>query len=132
MITKSELSKIARARLRDAEVLYAGSRYDGAIYLCGYAVEITLKARSCKTLKWVGFPSTKKDFEGFQSFRTHRLDVLLSLSGQEDKIKSMFLADWSIVAKWDTETRYTPIGTATQKDAFDMIESSKVIIKALR
>ena len=34
---RSDLSKIARARLRDAEVLYRSRRYDGAIYLCGYA-----------------------------------------------------------------------------------------------
>jgi HEPN domain-containing protein len=132
MISIRELKKIASARLKDAEVLFQGKRYDGAVYLCGYAVELTLKARICKTLKWSGFPSTNSEFQGLQSFKTHRLDLLLSLSGQEAKIKTQYLADWSIVASWDSETRYSVIGTATQTDARDIIESAKIIVKALK
>jgi len=85
MITRSDLTKIARARLRDAEVLYRSQRYDGAIYLCGYAVEIALKAKICKTLSWLGYPSTGGEFQNYQSFRTHNLHVLLRLSGVEEK-----------------------------------------------
>ncbi|MCB0065385.1 MAG: HEPN domain-containing protein [Caldilineaceae bacterium] len=70
-----------KARLEDAEVLLAANRYDGAMYLCGYAVELALKARICRTLKWAGYPSTRKEFEGYQSLRTHDLKVLLHLSG---------------------------------------------------
>lgn len=55
----------------------------------------------------------------------------MSLSGQEDKIKNKFLADWAIVNKWDPESKYNPIGSVSKKDAFDMIESAKVIMKAL-
>lgn len=55
MINKREIKKIAKARLKDAEVLAASRRYEGAIYLCGYAVELGLKARICLTLKWPGF-----------------------------------------------------------------------------
>jgi hypothetical protein len=56
----------------------------------------------------------------------------LSLSGQEGKIKTAFLADWSIVASWDSETRYSIVGTVSKTDALYMIESAKVIIKALK
>ena len=132
MIATNELIKIALARLADAEVLYSGNRFDGAVYLCGYAVELTLKAKICKTLKWMGFPSTNPEFHGFQSFKTHRLDILLSLSGQELKIKTNLFADWSVVASWDSETRYNVIGTANQTDALNIINSAKAIIKALR
>lgn len=132
MILTTELKKIASARLKDAEVLFQGSRYDGAVYLCGYAVELTLKARICKTLKWSGFPSTKSEFQSLQSFKTHRLDLLLGLSGQEAKIKTRYLADWSIVASWDSETRYSVIGTATQIDAHNIIESAKIIVRVLK
>jgi hypothetical protein len=131
MISVADLKKIASARLKDAEVLYKGRRLDGAVYLCGYTVELILKARICKTLKWSAFPSTNSEFQGLQSFKTHRLDLLLSLSGQEAKIKTRYLADWSIVASWDSETRYSVIGTATPTDARDMIESAKIIVKAL-
>jgi uncharacterized protein (UPF0332 family) len=132
MISIQELNRIASARLKDAEILYKGKRYDGAVYLCGYAVELTLKTKICKILKWSGFPSTNSEFQGLQSFKTHRLDLLLSLSGQEGKIKTAFLADWSIVASWDSETRYSIVGTVSKTDALYMIESAKVIIKALK
>jgi len=65
-----------------------------------------LKNKICETLRWKGFPSTRSEFQDFQSFKTHSLDVLLRLSGAEDKIKKNFLAQWSVVAKWDPEARW--------------------------
>ena len=125
------MTKIARARLRDAEVLYRSRRYDGAIYLCGYAVEIALKARICKTLSWPGYPSTGGEFQNYQSFRIHNLDVLLRLSGVEEKVKTTFMTEWSEVAAWDPETRYKPIGSATRQTAALMIASARVLLRAL-
>ena len=93
MIVRSDLRNIARARLRDAEVLLGNQRYDGAIYLSGYSVEIALKARICRTLGWSGFPETNREFEGYQSLRTHKLDVLLHFSGAEARIKRLFMAE---------------------------------------
>ena len=67
MIARSDLRNIARARLRDAEMLLRARRYDGAVYLCGYSVEIALKARICRTSGWREFPETNRDFEGYQT-----------------------------------------------------------------
>ena len=131
MITRSDLIKIARVRLRDVEVLYRSRRYDGAIYLCGYAVEIALKARICKALSWPGYPSTGGEFQNYQSFRTHNLDVLLRLSGVEERVKTTCMTEWSAVATWDPETRYKPIGSATRQAAALMIASSRVLLRAL-
>ncbi len=131
MITKNELRKLASARIRDSQVLLAGGRFDGAVYLCGYAIELALKARICRTLKWPGYPSTKKEFDGFLSFKIHRLDLLLTLSGQELKIKTIHFADWSTVAKWDPELRYSLVGTASRQDAIDMINSAKTLMRIL-
>jgi HEPN domain-containing protein len=131
MVSISELRKIARGRLKDAEVLLTAKRYDGAIYLCGYAVETALKARICRVLKWPGNPSTRKEFEGYQSFRTHDLDILLHLSGVEAIIKIRRFAEWSIVATWDSNVRYRPIGSASSQDAADMIKSTKAILGVL-
>ncbi len=64
MILKAELRRIAVARLADAELLLQAKRFDGASYLSGYAVEIGLKLRICKTLKWQGFPETNSEFNG--------------------------------------------------------------------
>lgn len=131
MLTRQELQKIAKARLQDAEALFLNRRYDGSIYLCGYAIEIGLKNKICKTLHWEGFPSTRSEFHDFQSFKTHSLDILLSLSGAEEKIKKSFLAQWSIAAKWDPEARYKTIGSATEKSAKLMIEATKKLLSAL-
>jgi len=59
MISTRDLRAIARARLRDAQVLLTGKRFDGAFYLAGYAVELALKARVCRTLKWPDFPKER-------------------------------------------------------------------------
>jgi len=131
MISVKELRKIAKARLKDSEILFRNRRYDGSIYLCGYAVEIALKARICKTLRWSEFPATKKEFENLNNFKTHNLDVLLKLSGVESKIKGMYMTDWSIIAQWDPEVRYKPIGTAEGTDAQNMISASKNILGIL-
>jgi HEPN domain-containing protein len=136
MILRSDLRKIARARLRaqglrDAEVLFRSQRYDGAIYLCGYAVEIALKARICRTLSWPGYPSTGGEFQNYQTFRRHNLDVLLRLSGVEERVKTTLMVEWSAVAAWDPEVRYKPIGRATRQDAELMIASARVLSRAL-
>lgn len=131
MIDISELEDIAKARIKDADALLKARRYDGAIYLCGYAVEIALKARICKTLGWPGYPSSGREFTKYQSFRTHDLDVLLSLSGSEQDVKANLFAEWSAVAEWDPEIRYKPVGSATKKATELMIESSRRLVSAL-
>jgi HEPN domain-containing protein len=124
MITRVELRRIARARLRDAEVLFAAGRYDGAAYLCGYAVELAFKARICRTLRSAEFPSTAGDFSDYRSFRTHDLTVLLRLSGIHDRIRRSHHVQWSVVPTWDPESRYNPIGTANRATTLDLIAST--------
>ena len=122
MVSIVELRRIARGRLQDAEVLLAARRYDWAIYLCGYAIETALKARICRTLKWPGYPDTRKEFEGYQSFRTHDFDALLHLSGIENKIKTNHFDAWNTVLKWDPNVRYRPIGGTSSEEADNMIQ----------
>jgi hypothetical protein len=131
MIPKSELRKLARTRLKDAEVLFSSNRYDGAIYLCGYAIELALKARICRTLNWPEFPETNAEFQGLQTFKTHNLDTLLRLSAIETKIKSKTLAEWSIVAAWEPELRYRIAGSATQIKANEMIQATRTLLGAI-
>jgi len=131
MIDRADLRNIASERLKDAEALLAAARYDGAMYLGGYVVELALKGRVCDTLDWKGFPQTVGEFQNYKSFKTHNLDVLLSLSGLENKIKSQYLAEWSAVAAWDPEARYNPIGSATKGDAELLVEAAKTLLGAL-
>ena len=131
MITVAELRTLARARLRDAEVLLLRGRHDGAVYLCGYAVELALKARICRTLHWSAFPATTAEFRDYQSFRVHDLEVLLHLSGIESKILSRFPSEWSALSKWNPEIRYVPLGSAGIHDAHHMIEAAKALVRVL-
>ena len=131
MINHDELRQIAEERLKDAEALLAAGRYDGAIYLGGYVVELSLKSRICRVLNWKGFPQSRNEFQNYLSFKTHNLDVLLSLCGAEDTIKSKYLAEWSAVATWDPEARYNPIGSANKDNAELLVESARKLMGAL-
>jgi HEPN domain-containing protein len=127
MATRSHLRKIARARLRDAEVLLEGRRFDGALYVCGYAIETILKARICTTLRWNEYFVSRD----YTSFRTHDLAVLLNMTGRTARIKALHLADWSTVPQWNPERRYDPIGTVDKKEAEAMISSTKKLLAVL-
>jgi len=131
MITVAELDRIARARLEDATALLEAGRYDGATYLCGYAVEVALKARICRTLNWPEFPRTNKEFESYRSFQTHNLNVLLRLSGQEARIRQQYFDLWSVVADWNPELRYNEIGTATPDRTDTMILIAAALVQVL-
>jgi hypothetical protein len=131
MIPVVELDRIAQARLDDAKALLAAGRYDGAAYLCGYAVEVALKARICRTLDWTDFPSTSGEFHNYRSFQTHELDVLLRLSGQEARIKQNHFPDWNKVVVWRAESRYDVIGSMTQSEADAMVRAADALLKVL-
>ena len=131
MIARTDLRSIARARLRDADALLSTRRYDGAVYLCGYSVELALKARICRTLGWSDFPETTREFDGYQSLRTHRLDILLRFSGLEARIRTRLMAEWSIVAMWEPEARYRRVGTASAADAADLIQAAGKVLTLL-
>ena len=131
MIKVGELDNIARARIEDAKALLAAGRFDGATYLCGYAIEVALKARTCRTLNWREFPSTGGEFQAYRSFQTHELDVLLRLSGQEARIKQNHFALWNVVAIWKVESRYNVVGTVQQADAAAMIQAAEKILAVL-
>ncbi len=129
MLSRIDLRRIAATRLRDAQVLLAGTRYDGSLYLCGYALECQLKARIVTTHGWLGFPETRGEFQDIQSFKTHDLDVLLSLSGRERPIRANHTADWSEVAQWDPEARYQRAGFATLARATEMLSATRRLLR---
>ena len=135
MIVIRDLEGTARSYLRAARMLnrQASSSPDASVYLCGYAVEIALKARICRTLGWAGYPSSKKDFEGYNSFKTHSLGHLLHLSGVETHFTTdpALWIEWSTAVKWDPEQRYNPVGTKTRQDASDMIAATAKVLKVL-
>ena len=131
MIPVAELDRIARARLDDAKALLAADRLDAALYICGYAVEVGLKARICRVLSWADFPSTSAEFRSYRSFQVHELDVLLRLSGQEARVKTAYLDPWSIATEWRSESRYNIVGTTERHEVIAMIQAVEVLLGIL-
>jgi hypothetical protein len=131
MTTRKQLALIARARLKDAKALLSQRRYDGGVYICGYAIEMALKARICQTLKWSGYPNTPNEFKGLSSFKIQDLEMLLHLSGQEARIRAKHLADWSLVSRLNPEARYEPIGNATRNDLQAMVDAAGKVMDTL-
>jgi HEPN domain-containing protein len=124
--TRTDLIRLSRAKLRDAEVLLRNRRYHGAVYLSGYAVEFALKARICRSLHWTEYPTQKE----YDSFRTHDLERLLHLSGRSQSIRSSVSNTWawSEVKQWKPEKRYEPLRTVTRKYAADMIANVRTVL----
>lgn len=131
MITTAELRRMAAAKLADAIVLHRAGRYDNAVYICGYAVELALKARICDTLGWDGYPEVRSEFRYLQSFQTHSLGMLLHLSGREVHIKNDFPDAWRVVSQWNSAARYLATGSTTGGNSLTMLESVVLLLEAI-
>ena len=132
MLRVEALRTLSVARLEDARGLLAAGRNEGSIYLCGYAVELALKARICETLRWSGFPETASEFGDYRSFRTHDLNVLLYLSGVRNRILVELKEDWGVVSKWYPELRYALAGIDSEMPTAEiMIPAAERVLEAL-
>ena len=131
MITSANLRAIAAARLQDARVLLAHHQFDGAVYICGYAVELCLKARICDTLHWKGYPEFTSEFKDLTSFKVQNLQVLLILSGRESAILQNHFGDWSIVKDWKPEMRYKLVDSITLADATAFVQATEILLQQI-
>ncbi len=121
MATHEGLKQIALTRLEEAKILYDNSKYDGAVYLCGYVLEVALKARICNLLKLKEYPDRGKSKN---IFTIHDFEILFKLAGLEAEIElkkkssSTFFANWYLLASskdgWTPEIRYKAIGSYTK------------------
>ena len=131
MLRTAELRAIAAARLDDARSLFDAGHYDGVVYLCGYAVELALKARICDTLNWEGYPETNREFQDYQTFRTHNLKVLLRLSGAENRITDDMPDTWQKVSDWNPDLRYRVPGRVSESEAATLLEQMRQVAEAV-
>ena len=77
-------------------------------------------------LKWPGYPSTRREFEGYQSFRTHDLEILLHLSEIEDKITINYY--WSRCDANGNNCDYQHTGRTHNLDTEDVGHVMKVLM----
>ena len=130
-----EIRNIAALRLADAETLYQNSRYDGAFYLAGYALELSFKAKICECLKIDDFYSTHVKSELSKVYLVHDISKLLLLSGlytlceAEKSTDNALMQDWSYVVKWSEKSRYDSHGTHTEGDVQNLINAVKQLMQ---
>ena len=108
-MNRNDFKALAQIRLKEARVLLEDGCYEGAYYLCGYAVECALKARIAKLTKRYDFPPNKKTIE---KIYTHDLDTLVIEAKlqtelqQEIKSDPTFAGNWYTVKDWSEQSRY--------------------------
>ena len=116
----ADLDAAAGERLLDAEALFAGGRYASSVALGLYALEIALKAKTCRRLDLGGLP---------RPFEIHELDELLVLCGLSRRLDDpQFL---KVKANWDSivigqaphvnDLRYLPGQHVTRVEAEDFL-----------
>jgi HEPN domain-containing protein len=123
MVTRRQLKKLATLRLREAEALFSAGLYDGSAYLCGYVVELALKARICRLLDLNEYPDSGK-FR--QCYSVHDLDHLLKLAALRRKLDLVSKAlydNWSIAVPWNPESRYAAVGSVSRQDAEEILNA---------
>jgi len=120
-ISYIELKILSEQRLKEATILLENKQYDGCIYLAGYVIELALKARICKILDLDTFPD-------YPSFKTHKYDDLITLSGLEkafdnERKNSAFNKNWVKFSNWNVSIRYSTMSTNNEKIAKEMISA---------
>lgn len=108
-MNRSDLQKLTKLRVREAQVLLNSQCYEGAYYLLGYAIECAFKACIAKQTKRYDFPNKNLA----NSIYTHDLNTLLKFSGleqehrKESKSNPNFELNWTIVKDWKEDARYS-------------------------
>jgi HEPN domain-containing protein len=131
MISTGKLAVLASERLADAKALVGAGRYGGALYLCGYAAELALKARVCENLGLDGLPENAGEFSLYKMLFTHDLTVLLQLTGLAKTIKRDHIVEWSLVVEWTPSIRYKIITQEQFEKTKETIEATERIMEAL-
>lgn len=153
MKTEVEIISLSENKLKAAEYLIQGGFFDDAYYLGGYAFELLLKAKICKTLLLPDFfdfensksrrlpvSKVKRQRENvdnlYKPFKVHDYEQLLILSGLYNEFmknittNNIFNSDWSVISKWDEQLRYS--NNTTKGDVESFIQSVKNMTLWLR
>jgi HEPN domain-containing protein len=121
-MNRTDLQNLAEERLGDAQTLLASSRFGGAYYLVGYAVECGLKACIARLTRAEDFYDKNLAGKIFQHKLRNladlaRLSAVIEQAGKSDQVLE---ANWAQVSLWSEESRYE---THTQTEAEQMIQA---------
>ena len=143
MPSRSDLQKLTKQRLDEANALLSLNFADAAFYLAGYSIECALKAAVCRTLDQNDFYEPDRSNKGaryvqdriFREFKTHNYNDLLVLSGLSAKFElarvsdSLLYSAWTDIEKagWTEQFRYE-LGTQSRQSVSDFIKAVEILI----
>jgi hypothetical protein len=114
-------------RLLDAKCLHEAGRFQGAIYLCGYALECRLKFFICA---FRGMPYLT---EGEARSLGHDLDKSLDAAGLKEslfKSEDLRVAFLRITRQWSTDIRYLG-STRDDRDSESFLRDTRALLRWL-
>lgn len=150
MNSPEEIRELSELRLKEAGVLLENNMLDGAFYLAGYSIELSLKAKLCERFDIPNLFSeqnnkenieeTKKEnnkmkIEKLQKIKDkikgmvliHDLDTLMLLCGLHLKYKDFtmtnkeMLGNMTLIETWNTNIRYKKNGYITKEQVEKLI-----------
>ena len=117
-------------RREDARALRASKRWRGSMYLLGYAVECSLKARLMERFRTRHLQDLEKVLADRMKKRvdllTHSLDDLLEYTQSGHRLGQVRV-DFNICRRWRVEWRYMP-GQGTQQECEDFFEACDAVL----
>jgi hypothetical protein len=118
-MNRIDLRRLSRIRLKEARVLLLAGCFDGAYYLCGYAVECAIKSCIAKKTRRHDFP----DKQTVQDSYSHNLTKLVAVAGLdallllENDQDAEFKRNWATLKDWSEERRYL---LNSEEEAYDL------------
>ena len=126
----------SRRRLEDAEALYNQERWNGAIYMGGYAIECALKSLICVKEGTDNFKNTKVFKEKrLQGSNLHSLTKLLkALPNTHRQIESLpghkpYREAWKQVSSWQNDKLRYSDQKGDKIEAREFIDAVKILHK---
>jgi hypothetical protein len=119
-MNRNDLRRLVRIRLKEARALLEAKCFDGAYYLCGYAVECALKACIAKATRRSEFP----DLEKVKASYTHDLTVLIKQAGLKATLEAEVASDpdfgryWGVAKDWSEKARYAEHDEKKARDLY--------------
>lgn len=101
--------------------------FDGAYYLCGYAVECALKACIARNTRRHDFPDKKTVNDSY----SHNLTALVGVAGlsalliQEMNQRPAFAVNWTTVKDWSEERRYRLNSAKEARDLYRAVTNRR-------
>lgn|GEM_PF-168503 len=141
METSQEIRDLANRRLEEAKVLIDNSFFEGAIYLAGYSVELSLKAKICDLIDipdLFNFGNNGIKSDHTKSYRSHDLERLVLFSGLRNKLQSAKSEDieifknWSVVCEWSEDKRYCKCGLNSKNEADRLVQAITDVSKGIK